>query len=225
MTVQHVRYLDRADAGRCLVPALSKWKDSAAQIYALPRGGVPVAVEVARALRLPLDLLYVRKIGAPGQPELAIGAVIDGDKPDVVLNEGLIERIGASSSFVERIVKRELEEIDRRRKLYGAAFAHGLDPAGRTAIIVDDGIATGASMRVAVKVLLRRGATRVIAVAPVASPDAVAMLEAEGAEVVCPMIIDAFPGISVFYSDFQQLDDDDVIRAVARLQPLAVKDS
>lgn len=215
MTIAHAKYLDRADAGRELAPLLTKWKGTGAVIYALPRGGVPVAVEIAKALDLPLDVLYVRKIGAPLEPELAIGAVVDGADPDVVMNEALVRRLGVSQSVVSDIVERELTEIERRRLLYGSIFAQPLNPTGRTAIVVDDGLATGASVRAAVKALRRRGATRVIVAVPVAPPDAMAMLEAEGAEVVCPLVVDQFHGVSAFYRDFRQLTDDMVIRSVA----------
>lgn len=215
MTVAHAKYVDRADAGRELVPLLSKWKGTGAVIYALPRGGVPVAVEIAKALDLPLDVLYVRKIGAPLEPELAVGAVVDGADPDVVMNEALMRRLGVSQSLVNDIVKRELAEIERRRQLYGPVFAQPLNPIGRTAIVVDDGLATGASVRAAVKALRRRGATQVIVAVPVAPPDAVAMLEADGAKVVCPLVVESFYGVGSFYRDFRQLSDDMVIRSVA----------
>jgi putative phosphoribosyl transferase len=208
----HARlYADRSEAGRVLATLLSAWKDSAAIVFALPRGGVPVAIEVARALGTPLDLLYVRKIGAPFQPELALGAVVDGLDPDIVANEELIESAGISRAAVAEMGRAQLKEIERRRKAYGAAAGKPLEPAGRVAIVVDDGLATGASAHAAVQALKRRGAARVIVAVPVASPDSVAVLEDAGAEVVCPRITPDFTGVGAFYRDFSQLTDESVI--------------
>lgn len=209
MPVAHRKYLDRRDAGGHLVPLLGKWKNAGAVVFALPRGGVPVAAEIARALHAPLDLLYVRKIGAPLEPELALGAIVDGGDPDIVLNDAVIARLGVSPGVVNEIAARELQEVERRRKRYGAG-AKALTPTGRPAIVVDDGLATGASMRAAVKALRRRGATHVVVAVPVAPPDAVADLEADGAEVVCPLVTDRFFGVGAFYRDFRQLNDEDV---------------
>jgi putative phosphoribosyl transferase len=217
MTISHRKYTDRHDAGRQLVPLLAKWRSAGAVVFALPRGGIPVAVEIAKALDAPLDLLYVRKIGAPLEPELAMGAIVDGADPDVVLNEALIARLGISQALVNDITARELKEIERRRKRY-LVSAKPLMPTGRPAIVVDDGMATGASMRAAVKALRRRGATRVIAAVPVAPPDAVAALEADGAEVVCPLVTDQFAGVGAFYRDFRQLSDVDVSAALDEIR-------
>jgi putative phosphoribosyl transferase len=216
MPVAHRKYIDRRDAGRHLAPLLAKWKASGALVFALPRGGVPVGVEVAKALGLPLDLLYVRKIGAPLEPELALGAVVDGVDPDVVFNEDLVRQLGVSREVLDGITKRELQEIERRRLRYGKAPTP-LMPTGRPVIVVDDGLATGASVRAAVKALRRRGATRVIVAVPVAPPDAIADLEADGAEVVCPLVTDAFFGVGSFYRDFRQLSDADVSAALDEL--------
>lgn len=217
MPVAHRKYLDRHDAGRQLVPLLGKWMNAGAVVFALPRGGVPVAVEVAKALGAPLDLLYVRKIGAPLEPELALGAIVDGGDPDIVLNDALIARLGVSRSVVNEIAERELEEIERRRQRYGAGKS-ALMPTGRPAIVVDDGLATGATMRAAVKALRRRGATHVVVAVPVAPPDAVAALEADGAEVVCPLVTERFFGVGAFYRDFRQLSDEDVGAALDELK-------
>lgn len=213
MPVAHRKYLDRRDAGRQLAPLLAKWKAGGAVVFALPRGGVPVGVEVAKALGLPLDLLYVRKIAAPLEPELALGAIVDGADPDLVFNEKLVRRLGVSREVLDDITKREMEEIERRRRRYGKAPTP-LMPTGRPAIVVDDGLATGASVRAAVKALRRRGATHVIVAVPVAPPDAVAHLEEEGAEVVCPLVTGDFFGVGSFYLDFRQLTDADVTAAL-----------
>ncbi len=214
MPVSHPKFIDRRDAGRYLIPLLSKWAGSGAIVFALPRGGVPVAVEIATALDLPLDVIYVRKIAAPLEPELAIGAIVDGFDPDVVLNEDLVRRLGISRAVLDELTKREMEEIARRRRSYGQALATPLTPTGRPAIIVDDGMATGATVRAAVKALRRRGATQVIVAVPVAPPDAVAALEAAGAEVVCPHVCEPFFGVGSFYSDFRQLSDNEVVASI-----------
>lgn len=214
MPVSHPKFIDRRDAGRYLIPLLMKWKGSSAIVFALPRGGVPVAVEIATALVLPLDVLYVRKIAAPLEPELAIGAIVDGFDPDVVLNDDLVRRLGISRAVLGELTKREMEEIERRRQSYGKALATPLTPTGRPAIIVDDGMATGATVRAAVKALRRRGATQVIVAVPVAPPDAVAALEAAGAEVVCPHVCEPFFGVGSFYSNFRQLTDQEVVAAI-----------
>lgn len=208
-------YRDRKEAGQKLAPLLAAHKDGGAIVFALPRGGIPVAIEIARALALPLDLLYVRKIGAPLQPELALGAVVDGADPDTVINEDIVRRLRISRDTIEDIAARELAEIGERRARYGMALDGPLNPIGRTAIVVDDGLATGASVRAAVQALRRRGATHVIVAVPVAPPDAVATLEEAGAEVVCPLITEDFHGVGAFYRDFSQLSDESVVAQLA----------
>jgi putative phosphoribosyl transferase len=208
-------YKDREEAGRRLAPLLSAFRESGAIVFALPRGGIPVAIEVARALSLPLDLLYVRKIAAPLEPELALGAIVDGADPDIVLNDALVSQLGISRAVLEEIGERELQEIKRRKERYGNALTTPLMPTGRPAIIVDDGLATGATVRAAAQALRRRGATRVIVAVPVAPPDAVSALEEVGAEVVCPHVTERFMGVGMFYRDFRQLSDDTVIAQLA----------
>ena len=214
MVIAHSKFIDRRDAGRSLIPLLLKWSGKSAIVYALPRGGVPVAAEIATALSLPLDVLYVRKISAPLEPELAIGAIVDGGDPDIVLNEDLVRRLGIAQAVLAELIERELEEIERRKASYGKAFSSPLTPTGRPAIIVDDGMATGATVRAAVMALRRRGATQVIVAVPVAPPDAVAVLEAAGAEVVCPHVCEPFLGVGSYYGDFRQLTDREVVASI-----------
>lgn len=219
MPIRHATlYADRKDAGKRLVPLLAQHKSTAAIVFALPRGGVPVAIEVARALALPLDLLYVRKIGVPGQPELALGAIVDGADPDIVINDNLAQQLSIPRSTVEEWGQQTLQEIARRKRAYGDALERSFMPTGRVVIVVDDGLATGATVRAAVQALRRRGASRVIVAVPVAPPDAVAALEKVGAEVVCPLVTPDFDGVGAFYRDFSQLTDESVVAQLRAFQ-------
>jgi predicted phosphoribosyltransferase len=207
------RFVDRRDAGRQLAQQLAALKLERPIVYALPRGGVPVAAEIAAALGAPLDLVLVRKIGAPRQPELAVGAVVDGETPERVLNEDIARQTGATDEYIEEVCARELAEIERRRGRYLGSRPRA-DPRGRTVIVVDDGIATGATAIAALRALGRRGAARRVVAVPVAPPDTLARLRAEADEVICLMQPREFWGISDFYVDFHQLEDDEVTRAL-----------
>lgn len=203
-------FVDRTEAGRRLAAALGRFRGAPVIVLALPRGGVPVAFEVARALGAPLDLVMVRKIGAPHQPELAIGAVADGARPDMVLNEDVVAALGVGEAYIEQEKARQLAEIERRRKVY-LGHARPAEVKGRTAIIVDDGIATGATVRAAVGAVRKAGAGRVVIATPVAPPDTVAALARVADEVVCLDQPLWFAAIGQFYRDFRQLDDEEVI--------------
>ncbi len=213
-------FTDRNEAGRLLAKRLTAMKLDRPAVFALPRGGVPVAAIVAEALHAPLDLVLVRKIGAPGQPELAIGAVVDGDEPQMVFNESLVAMTGADAAYIEAVGKRELAEIERRREKYLGGRKRP-DPKGRDVVVIDDGLATGATALAAVRALKKRGAARVILAVPVAPPDAVTRLGREADEVVCLEQPRDFQAIGQWYLDFHQLEDDEVIRlldaAAARL--------
>jgi putative phosphoribosyl transferase len=201
---------DREEAGRRLAARLARYKGEQAVVFALPRGGVPVAAPIAAALHAPLDLVLARKIGTPGQPELAMGAVADGGTPVVVRNEDVIAMAGVSEAEFDAVCRRELAEIERRRRLYLGA-REGSDAEGRVAIVVDDGVATGATTRAALRaVRARRPETLVLAV-PVAPPDALEALKAEADEIICLEVHAAFGAIGYFYGDFHQLGDDEVI--------------
>ena len=209
-----MRFLNRADAGKKLADALERYKTEDVAVLALPRGGVPVAAEVAARLGAPLDLLLVRKIGVPVQPELAMGAVIDGPEPLVVRNEEVIRMAKISDSAFRQVQMRELAEIERRRERYtGGRTPIALE--GRVAIVVDDGIATGATVRAAIRGLRRRRPSRIVVAVPVAPPDTVASLEQEADEVVCLEQPVHFAAIGQFYLDFRQVDDEEVIRYLA----------
>ena len=207
------RFVDRRDAGRQLAERIAKLKLDHPIVYALPRGGVPVAAEIAAVLHAPLDLVLVRKIGAPMQPELAVGAIVDGDEPELVVNDDIARQTGADDAYIESACARELAEIDRRRSRYLGNRPRP-DPRGKTVIVVDDGIATGATAIAALRALKRRGAARRIVAVPVAPPDTVERLEREAEEVICLMQPTHFWGISGFYLDFHQLEDDEVTRAL-----------
>lgn len=203
-----VMFDDRVDAGRALAKVLGARKDLAgAIVLALPRGGVPVAHEVAQALGLPLDVLVVRKLGLPSQPELAMGAIASGGA--VVLNEDVVRYLGGRKEALEEVKRRELAELARRERTYRGERAP-LEMAGRDAIVVDDGLATGATMEAAVRALRASGARRVVVAVPVASTQARDRIAAVADEVVClgtPMF---FSAVGQWYRDFGQTTDDEV---------------
>lgn len=203
-------FLDRAEAGRRLADALLKRADPDPVVLALPRGGVPVAAEVARVLKAPLDLVMVRKIGVPHQPELAVGAVVNGDRPEIVVNDDVARFTGLTRAEVEAMAVPQLDEIRRRRALYLAGRA-AVPLAGRTAIVVDDGVATGATMRAALRAVRRQGPALVVLAVPVASKEALAGLGEEADAVVCLEVPDPFFAVGVHYSHFGQTGDDEVV--------------
>lgn len=211
-------FAGRKEAGRLLAARVAALRLRDPVVFALPRGGVPVAAEVADALHAPLDLVLVRKIGAPGQPELALGAVVDGDAPETVLNPHIVAATGASVAFIEAARRRELAEIERRRTRYLAGHSR-VDPAGRDAVVVDDGIATGATARAALHALRRRGAARLVLATPVAPADTLEALRGEADEIVCLFVPAPFFGIGAFYRDFHQLTDDEVVDLLAARSP------
>jgi predicted phosphoribosyltransferase len=208
------RFASRAEAGRLLAARVVALRLQDPVVYALPRGGVPVAAEVAAALGAPLDLVLVRKIGAPAQPELAVGAVVDGDAPEAVLNADIIAATGASEAFIAAARRRELAEIERRRARY-LAGRQPVDPTGRAAVVVDDGIATGATARVALHAMRRRGAAKLVLAVPVAPAETLVALRGEVDEIVCLFVPAPFFGIGAFYRDFHQLTDAEVIGLLA----------
>ena len=204
----------REEAGRRLAAALSALHLADPVVLALPRGGVPVAVEVAKVLKAPVDLLMVRKIGVPSQPEVAAAAVVDGEHPDLVLNPHVMAMAGLQRSDIEGLMARQLAEIERRRKLYlGARPA--VTVSNRTAIVIDDGIATGTTVRAALAALRRRGPKRLVLAVPVAPEDTLAELAAEVDDLICLERPSPFYAIGQFYEDFHQVGDDEVIALLA----------
>jgi len=207
-------FADRAEAGRLLAEELIKKNYDNPVVLALPRGGVAVAVPIAEALSAPLDLVLVRKIGAPGQPELAIGAVVDGEHPQTVLNEDVLRFMHVGEGELVRQKQALLEEIDRRRALYLKGRKRA-PVEGMTAIVVDDGIATGATVRAALKALAARHPARLVLAVPVAPPETLERLRAEVDDIICLEQPASLMAIGYYYRDFSQLDDNDVIRLLA----------
>ena len=203
-------FKDRSDAGRQLAERVAALKLDDPVIYALPRGGIPVAIEVAKRLQAPLDLVIVRKIGAPGWPEVAMGAVVDGDDPQTIINEDVYAATGSDAAGLERARRRELEEIERRRRRYLGDRPH-VSPSGRVAVIVDDGLATGATARAALAAVKRQGAALTVLAVPVAPAETIDEMRAEADEVVVVHTPAQFWAIGPFYNDFHQLSDDETI--------------
>ncbi len=216
----HTRYRDRRHAGQVLAQALSHYahRDDVV-VLALPRGGVPVAFEIARALQAPLDVFIVRKLGVPGQPELAMGAIADGGVR--VLNPDVVEGLAISPEAIDRVTKREQAELRRRQQRYRGDRPPP-DVRDRVVILVDDGLATGATMRAAVEAIRRRGPRRVVVAVPVAAASTAAWFRnwSQVDEFVCPLTPDPFFGVGLWYDDFRQVDDGEVRHLLATAQAL-----
>jgi putative phosphoribosyl transferase len=203
-------FQDRTDAGRQLAKALLKYRSRHPVILALPRGGVPVAAQVAAALDAPLDLLLVRKIGVPSQPELAMGAVADGEEPVIIRNTDVIELSDVSTQEFDEICRVECAEIERRRKRYLGNRIRS-EVTGQVAIIIDDGIATGATTLAAITAVRMRKPKELVLAVPVAPRDTIKKLHAEADAIVCLDTPREFGAIGYFYRDFPQVSDDEVI--------------
>lgn len=212
-------FRNRDEAGQALARCLTQMRfDHPPVVLALPRGGVPIGAVVARALGAPLDLLMVRKIGLPWQPELALAAVVDGDRPEIVVDEEVARWAELDPDYIEKQALIELREIDRRRRVY----MRGREPVpveGCTAVVVDDGLATGTCMRAALKALQRRHPARLVLAVPVAPADTLDSLRAEVDDVVCLYEPSPFHAIGEHYIDFHQVSDDEVLCALAAAAP------
>jgi putative phosphoribosyl transferase len=207
-------FRDRADAGRQLAARLLHYADRRdVLVLALPRGGLPVGYEVARALHAPLDIMIVRKLGVPGQEELAMGAIASGGVR--VVNEGVVREIGLPDVVLDRVAAKEQAELERRERLY-----RGERPLprieSRTVILVDDGIATGSTMRAAIRALRARKPARLVVAVPTAPPSTCAELHAEVDELVCITTPEPFYAIGIDYEQFPQLSDEEVREILQR---------
>lgn len=203
-------FRDRAEAGRHLAEALRPFASERPVIVALPRGGVPVAFEIARELLAPLDVLIVRKIGAPGHSELGLGALVDGTPPQVVLNPSVMDMVRPTQAHVETETQRQIEELERRRRLYIGDRAP-LDTAGRTVILVDDGIATGGTVQAALQGLAHLRPARLVVAVPVAPPDLIPLLRRQADAVICLETPEPFIAVGRHYASFDQTTDKEVI--------------
>ncbi|MBS3783462.1 MAG: phosphoribosyltransferase [Anaerolineae bacterium] len=212
-----VEFTDRQEAGRRLAEALSAYQDrDDVVVLGLPRGGVPVAFEVARALRAPLDVFVVRKLGVPGNPELAMGAIASGDVR--VLNEGVVRRMRISHDAIERVTEREREKLENREQIYRGARPE-VDLTGKTVLLVDDGLATGATMRAAVDALRQRDPRKIVVAVPTAPPETCSEFEDVVDDMVCVTTPRPFFGVGGAYRDFSQTTNDEVRDFLERANP------
>jgi predicted phosphoribosyltransferase len=201
-------FLDRTEAGRVLASRLSQFAQSKdVVILGLPRGGIPVAFEVARTLNIPLDVFVVRKLGVPGQEELAMGAIASSGIR--VVNRTVVDALGITIQEIDRAAAEERAELERRELEYRNGRPM-IDVRDRTAILVDDGLATGSSMRVAAMALRKKAPARIVIAVPVAAPSTCEELESEAEEVVCAVTPESFRAVGEWYRDFRQTSDQEV---------------
>lgn len=213
-------FASRDEAGRELARHLLKMRDQAPVVLALPRGGVPVAARVAEALNAPLDLMLVRKIGVPGHRELAVGAIAGAEGQTMVTNPAVAAMEGLNERDIDQLADAERAELRRRQALY----LNGRAPvalAGRTVILVDDGIATGATAKAALLAIRKAAPKRIVLAVPVASDDAVADLRPFADDIICLEIPPMFYAVGAHYRDFPQIDDTEVIETLASNSPRA----
>lgn len=209
-------FRDRSEAGRRLARRLARYKGENVVVLALPRGGVPVAAPIATALAAPLDLILIRKLGVPFYSELAMGAIADAGIPLIVRNEDVIAEARVKQSDFNAVCQRELTEIERRRRIYLSGRPRP-KVSGRIAIVVDDGVATGATTRAALRAVRALNPKRLVLAVPVAPTDTLRSLASEADETVCLETHRIFIAIGRYYEDFHQIDDDEVVSTLDRL--------
>lgn len=210
-----MRFRDRTDAGKRLAERLRAIDTQNAVVIALPRGGVPIGAIIADELAVPLDVILVRKVGAPLQPELAVAAVTDGDTMRLTINRDIQAELGLSDKEIEELARLQLPEIERRRETY----YRGRSPtplAGKTVIVVDDGVATGATANSALRLIRAENPAHLVIALPVAPAEAIAELEKSADEVICLETPSPFYAVGAHYSDFSQVDDEEVIALLDR---------
>lgn len=205
-----MRFRDRADAGHRLAEGLRHVDTANAVVIALPRGGVPIGAVVAEELAIPLDVILVRKVGAPHQPELAVGAVTDGDEMRLTINRDIQAALGLSDEQIEDLAKRQLPEIERRRESYYKGRAP-TPLSGKTVIVVDDGVATGATVNSALRLIRAQKPAQLILALPVAPADTISRLEDHADTVICLQTPEPFHAVGAHYADFSQVSDEEVI--------------
>ena len=210
-------FRDRHEAGRLLAERLAGYADRPdVVILALPRGGVPVAFEIAAALHVPLDVMVVRKLGVPGHEELAMGAIASGGVQ--VVNQDVVRHLGLSSAVLESVAATEYQELSRRERAYRGS-RESTSVEGRTVILVDDGLATGSTMRAAVAALRKRGPARIVVAVPTAAPETCEELKTDVDEMVCATTPTPFYGVGQWYEDFSQTTDEEVRDLLAQAAP------
>lgn len=212
-------FKDRFDAGRKLAANLLKLKHREAVVLALPRGGVPVAFEVARRLEAPLDVFLVRKLGVPIQPELAFGAIASGGVQ--ILNNETIRDAGVAPAEVAGVLRTEHAELERRERLYRGG-SEQIPIEGKTAILVDDGLATGASMLAAVAAARLQKPEKIVVAVPVCAPESCKNLRSHADEVICTLMPQPFFSVGMWYEDFSQTTDEEVRELLAKVGEVAV---
>jgi putative phosphoribosyl transferase len=221
--MRHAIFASRREAGRELAEAVKKQAFENPVVLALPRGGVPVGFEVAKALGAPLDVLMVRKIGAPGHEEFGIGALVDGADPHVVVDEAMARMTGATREYIDAQITRQLAEIERRRVLYRTGPPVALE--GCTVIVVDDGIATGGTVRAALQGLSKGKPARVVLAVPLAPADVLPQMQELCDQVICLSSPAPFNAVGMHYSDFRQTEDDEVIALLTEARGWEKSDS
>lgn len=207
---------DRADAGHQLAEHLSFYKDERPVVFALPRGGVPVGAEISRLLDAPLDVIVARKLGAPGQPEFGIGAVAPGGVR--VLNERAVQALSIPEDYLEWVTGRESAEVERRLKLFRRGGHTYPDLRTRTAILVDDGLATGVTARAALLTLRRLNPRRLVLAIPVCASQTIELLRSQTDDLICLLIPDELEAVGLWYRNFEQVSDEEVVRLLENVR-------